>query len=248
MGKVSAGLALCMALVVVSASPAPAAQPGPIQLPVLVGSVRDACTGAKVPNLAVTLTTNPGPQQVPTKLATGSFRYLSVSTNPGPILLQVSAPGYAPLGDAAAPGVYVTINPGPVQVPSPQFVSVGVVVKILLAPTPLPATCTPRKAPVLNALKGTVKDALTGAKVPNLAVTVTTNPGPQQSPTKLKTGAFTYRTSIPGPIQLQVSAPGYAPLGDAAAPGVEVTTNPGPSQLPSPQGIAIGTKIKILLG
>jgi len=211
--------------------------------------VRDACTGVKVPNLSVTVTTNPGPIQVPDKIGVGHFTFVTVS--PGPQQLQVSAPGYAPLGDAAAPGVTITRDPGPINLPAPQQMAVGMKTAIFLAPNPLPASC-PLAAKAhrpLNALVGTVHDATTNAKVPNLSVTVTRDPGPIQSPDKVAAGHFVYRD--PGPISapfvLQVSAPGYPALGDAAAPGVTITVNPGPISLPAVQYMSVGLATKILL-
>jgi hypothetical protein len=73
----------------------------------------------------------PNPCQAPDKNTNGHFVY----KNPGPpgapsFVLQVSAPGYPALGDPAAPGV--TVNPGPIQLPAVQRMSVGLVTKILL--------------------------------------------------------------------------------------------------------------------
>ena len=103
-----------------------------------------------------------------------------------------------------------------------------------------------RSKPV-PAFVGTVRDATTRAKIPNLAVTVTGEPGPIQSPSKVATGHFVFATLDPGPIQLQVSAPGYPALGDPAAPGVTVTVGPGPQQLPAVQRMSVGLVAQILL-
>jgi hypothetical protein len=112
-----------VAVLVGVATPAHAINPGPINLPALVGTVRDGCTGVKVPNLSVTVTRDPGPAQSPDKLAAGHFVFKTI--NPGPQQLQVSAPGYAALGDPAVPGVTVTIDPGPVNLPSPEQMVIG---------------------------------------------------------------------------------------------------------------------------
>ena len=96
-----------VAVLVGVAVPASAKQPGPIQVPALVGSVRDGCSGVKVANLSVSLTDPAsGAVSVPDVVSPGHFVY----KNPGPggspsEVLGVSAPGYDALGDAAAPGV-----------------------------------------------------------------------------------------------------------------------------------------------
>ncbi len=235
-------------LLVGAAVPAHAVNPGPVQVPALVGVVRDGCTNGRVAGLVVTLTdTATGAVAAPDKTSVGKFAFKTV--NPGPVQLQVSAPGYAPLGDPAAPGVIVTKPPNP-NLPAPQQMAIGLVTNIFLAPNPVPANCpfAAKHPPNPNALVGTVRDATTRAKIPNLAVTVTINPGPIQSPSKVTTGHFAFATVNPGPIQLQVSAPGYPALGDPAAPGVTVTTNPGPINLPAVQRMSIGLVAQILLG
>ena len=235
-------------LFVGTAVPAHAQDPGPINVPAFVGVVRDGCTNAKVAGLVVTLTnTTTGAVAVPDKTTVGKFTFKL--GEPGPIQLQLSAPGYAALGDPAAPGVTVLKDPGPISLPAPQQMALGLVAHISLAPNPLPATCpgaakTPKPVP---AFVGTVRDATTRAKIANLAVTVTKDPGPIQSPSKVTTGHFVFDTVDPGPISLQVSAPGYAALGDPAAPGVTIIRDPGPISLPAVQHMSIGLAAQIRL-
>ena len=248
MGKFLAGLTVTLLIVAGVTVPAGARTPT-VHVAALAGSVRDACTGLPIANPAVTVTKDPGPVQSPSHVGLGTFTYQTLDPGPDQRVLQVTAPGYAALGDPAAPGVTITRDPGPVGLPSPQAMSVGLVVKILLAPSVLPATCTPRTAPMVNALSGTVRDATTGTRIANPAVTVTRDPGPVQSPSHVGLGTFTYKTFDPGPtsLVLQVTGPGYAALGDPAAPGVKVTQDPGPISVPSPQAITIGTRVAILL-
>ena len=228
--------------------PAHAASPGPIQVPALVGIVRDGCTNAKVAGLVVTLTnTTTGAVAVPDKTTVGKFVFKL--GEPGPIQLQVSAPGYAALGDPAALGATVTRDPGPTSLPSPQQIAIGMVTHISLAPNPLPANCpgaakTPKPVP---AFVGTVRDATTGAKVPNPAANVCYTGGPCQPADKTTTGHVVFNTLDPGPISLQLTAPGYPALGDPAAPGVPVTQDPGPIALPAVQHMSSGLVAQIRL-
>lgn len=228
--------------------------PPTVRVPGLTGIVLDACTGAPVPNLAVAVTGDQGPVQEPTEVTLGHFTF--GAANPGPSQLQVSAPGYAPLGDPATPGVAVTANPGPIQLPSPQRMAVGLTAVIYLSPSVVPADCGMADGSVrpaaVPALSGTVTDAATGAPLGGLRVSVTDPAtGAVTAPTGGGTGWFSYATINPGPIQLQVSAPGHASLGDGStpgtAPGVTVTANPGPIMLPAVQRMSIGTVVAVAL-
>jgi len=245
------GLVAVIVALVVGAVPAYARNPGPPGVPALVGIVRDACTGVKVPNLSVTVTADPGPIQVPDKVGIGHFVFVTV--DPGPVQLQVSAPGYAPLGDAAAPGVTVTTNPGPQNLPAPQQMAVGLKTTIFLAPNPLPPSCPLAAKPhrPLNALFGTVRDAITGAPIANPTVSVCYPPSPCQPADKTTaTGHFVYKSTGPAgspSLVLSVTAPGYPALGDAAAPGVTIEGDPGPVNLPAVQYMSVGIVTKILL-
>lgn len=246
-------------------SPAAAANPGPSQLPVLSGLVRDACTGLPVAGLSVgvTSTINPGPIQAPSAGPVGgAFSYGAIS--PGPVQLTVSAPGYVALGGgpgpaAGSPGVTVTANPGPVQLPAGQSVSVGLVLDIRLVPTFPPSPCRDPGPTQFPAVAGRVVNAATGQGLRGLTVglaplvadptTGQVNPGPVQLPSfGPLAGFFVYKD--PGPIQfgfrLYAAAPGHVSLGQvnpgpAQAPGVTVTVNPGPCQLPAGTGAVTGS-------
>ena len=234
-------------LLVGAAMPADAQGPGPVNVPALVGIVRDGCTNAKVAGLVVTLTdTATGAVVVPDQTTVGKFTFKL--GEPGPISLQVSAPGYAALGDPAAPGVIVTKPPNP-NLPAPQQMAMGMVTNIALAPNPLPANCpfAAKHPPNPNALVGTVRDATTRAKVPNPAATVCYTGSACQPADKTTTGHFVFKVLPDGQGTLQLTAPGYPALGDPAAPGVTITHPPSPN-LPAVQRMSIGLVAQILLG
>jgi hypothetical protein len=237
------------------AVPASAVNPGPPQVPALVGSVRDGCTGVKVANLSVSLT-DPvsGAVSVPDVVSPGHFVYKAPGPGGSPsLVLNVSAPGYDALGDAAAPGVTVFRNPGPIGLPAPEQMAVGLKATIFLAPNPLPVSCPLAARPhrSLPTIVGGVRDATTGLPIAMPTVSVCFPPNPcQPADTSTATGHFVYKN--PGPngspsLVLNVSAPGYPPLGDAAAPGVTLETNPGPIGLPAVQFMSVGLVTKILL-
>ena len=95
-------------LLAAAAAPAVAARPPPQNVPGLVAVVRDACTRARVAGLSVTLTDpTTGAVSAPDKVVSGKFVFNTMPPGP-PARLQVSAPGYQPLGDAATPGIDVT--------------------------------------------------------------------------------------------------------------------------------------------
>lgn len=227
--------------------------PPPVTVPGLTGTVLDACTGQPVPNLSVTVTGATGLIQAPTKVRAGHFAFGSL--DPGPSHLDVSAPGYAPLGYPAAPGVTVTVDPGPAQLPSSQQMAVGLTTVAYLAPSAVPALCGMADGSVhpatVPALRGTVADAATGAPLGDLSVSVTDPAtGAVTGPTEVGAGRFSFATIDPGTVNLRVSAPGHAALGAGStpgtAPGVDLMI-PGPVQLPAVQRMSIGAVVAIAL-
>ncbi len=240
-------LALVAFTAVLVAPSAEARKPGPPKVPALNGTVKDACTGAKVSNLSVSVEKPPSPPTAPSKVAAGSFRFDSLPG--GQLRLKISAPGYAVLGDAANPGVDVVRPAGPPTLPSPpQAEADGVSMKILLAPSPLPTNCVPKKVGKVTALTGAVINACSGGKVANLTVTLENPPGLPITPSKVAAGSFKF-TTLPGGVgRLRVAAPGFGFLGFAAQPGIDVVLPPGPPVVPAPQAVAVGAKVKIFLG
>jgi hypothetical protein len=235
----AAGLAAVLSAVG-TGLPAGAKDPGPGQLPALSVKVQNSCTGAKVKHLSVSVAL-PGEAPVsPTAAKTGGFVFQSLS--PGTYLLSVSAPGYEALANDSGPGVDVTINPGPPQVPAGTTITQGLTGVIQLVPVGMPPSCVGPGPIQVNALTGIVDNAATGGKVRHLSVSITNpatggevNPGPTQ-----KSGKFIQADLASGTWDLAVAAPGYAGFG-----GVQVTINPGP---PSHVGtITLGTELGILL-
>jgi hypothetical protein len=248
------------ALLVGSVVPAAAVSPGPIGVPALTGFVTDACTGLPVAGLSVgvTSTVNPGLSQAPgIGPVLGLFVYPTVS--PGPSQLTVSAPGYVPLGATpagGAPGVAVTVNPGPPYFPDGASFASGLLLDIRLQPLFPPSPCSPA-APLFPAVSGRGVDAATGralagltvALAPIISIDPTTgevNPGPTQQPSGGPLlGLFSFRD--PGPVQFgfqfYATAPNHTSLGadpthppSPNGPGVAVMSNPGPIQLPAGSG------------
>jgi hypothetical protein len=148
--SVSVGLVLDIRLVP-AFPPSPCRDPGPANLPAVAGRVVDAATGQGLRGLTVGLAplvldpttgqVNPGPVQLPSfgPLA-GFFSY----KDPGPVQfgfqLYAAAPGHVSLGQSNpgpinAPGVTVTISPGPVQLPA----GTGAVTGSVLLSVGLPA-------------------------------------------------------------------------------------------------------------
>ncbi len=165
-----------VAMSAVFAGSAIAANPGPPQFPLvpeLVGSVRDLCSGLTVPGFVASLsdpTDASGTLESPSKLTSGGFVFQDIkppnpNKPPSPnLVLHVSAPGYDPLGDPAAPnpGVpivrnpgpsgRVTKNPGPNGLPGETRVFEGLNVAIGLMPT---AGCAgAQHLPKVNAVSG----------------------------------------------------------------------------------------------
>ena len=250
-------VAALVSLVLLGAAAAPVAatQPGPIQLPAISGLVVDACTGLPITGgLDVTVVNDAGAvihPPSPNRLGLFSFRTL----DPGTYQLMVSAPGYAALGTGdpatgASPGVRVTVDPGPQQLPAGQSFSEGLVLAIGLVPELPPSPCRP-PSPNLPALAGRGTDTATGTGLRGLSVglsplvPVGIDPGPVQAPTfRPLLGFFAFGATAPGSYLLLASAPGHEdlatldPATGAATPGVQVTVDPGPVNLPAGEFVA----------
>jgi hypothetical protein len=238
----AAGLMAVLGLVTMGAAmPAGAKDPGPVLLPALSVKVQDSCTGARVKHLVVSAALPGGAPMSPTKLKMGTFVFQSL--NPGTYLLSVSAPGYEALANDSGPGVEVTVNPGPPQLPPGTTITLGLTGVIQLVPISPPTACKDPRPIQMNALTGIVDNAATGTtKVKHLAVSITdpatgaeVNPGPIQ-----KSGEFIQATLSPGTWDLAVAAPGYDGF-----TGVQVTINPGPPQ--DIGTITLGHELGILL-
>jgi Carboxypeptidase regulatory-like domain len=220
--------------------PAGAVSPGPQQLPALSAKVLNSCTGAKVKHLVVSAADPGGAAISPTTTRMGNFVFQSLG--PGTYLLSVSAPGYETLSNDSGPGVEVTINPGPPQVPPGTTITQGLTGVIQLAPLSPPPVCSGPGPTQVNALTGIVDSAATGKKVKHLSVSITNpatgaevNPGPIQ-----RSGEFIQADLDPGTWDLAVAAPNYTGFS-----GVQVTVNPGPPQ--DIGTISLGTELGILL-
>jgi hypothetical protein len=237
------------ALVGATIAPVAAAEPGPTSVPAITGFVTNACTGLPIlrgvtvgiSSLVIDPTTGmgePGPIQSPSSGPFfGAFSYGSV--DPGPVQLTVSAPGYVPLGavpdpaTGASPGVTLTRDPGPINLPAGQSFASGLVLDIRLAPLSPSTACKP-PSPNLPAISGRAVDAATGRGLAGLTVGVAplvldpttglVDPGPVSllsfGPFR---GLFVFRD--PGPVQngfqLHTAAPGQTSLGaDPAIPPV----------------------------
>ncbi len=228
--------------------PGVAVPPDPGQVPALLATVRDGCTNAKIANLSVSAQQQPATFRPPDTIARGMFAFASLPA--GDVTLQVFAPGYNPLGNSTSPGVDVTIDPGPTNLPLPQRMSVGLVAHIFLTPNPLPPRCprATKSPPHPNAFVGTVRHT-TNTNVSHLAVTVTPPTSPAQLPDTTGTGRFVYKTLPAGTTSftVQVSAPGVPSLGDPTAPGVTITATPGPFILPPIQHMTVGIVARIVL-
>jgi hypothetical protein len=276
-----------VALLGTTVGPAVAAEPGPIQVPALTGFVTDACTGLPVTGgltvgiapLVADPTTgmvDPGPvQSPPSPPFFGFFRY--PTKDPGPIQLTVSAPGYKPLGGApdpaagGSPGAPVLKDPGPINLPAGQGLSIGLLLDIRLAPIAPSASCQPPGPPIFPAISGRGVDAATGRGLAGLVVaaaplvldptTGMVDPGPIQSPARPPMfGLFSFRTFSGGPLGLQfyATAPGHTNLGADPAqppgpsgqpgPGVPVLQDPGPIALPAGTGsMNVGLVVSLAL-
>ena len=161
-----AALGLALGAAVGTTVPAGAANPGPTQLPALSVSVQNYCTGGKVKHLSVSAQLPGGPVLSPTTTKTGHFVYQTLSE--GTYLVSVAGPGYEALSDGTDPGVEVTINPGPTQMPAGTTITPGVTGVVQLLPTAGSGCMGPGPIQV-NALTGIVDNAATGAKVKHLS-------------------------------------------------------------------------------
>ena len=145
----SEGLVLAIGLLP-ETPPNPCRPPSP-NLPALAGRGTDAATGAGLRGLTVGLDPvvpvgrDPGPAQAPAfRPLLGFFAF--GSTAPGSYLLLADAPGHAslatldPATGAATPGVHVTKDPGPAQLPAGQFMAESLVVAFSLPAVQAPGS------------------------------------------------------------------------------------------------------------
>jgi hypothetical protein len=89
----------------VFAGSAIAVNPGPTQFPLVPAvqaTVRDMCTGLSLPGFVASLVDSTGTSSAPSKVTAGGFQFLTLP-DAASLTLSVSAPGYDPLGDPAAP-------------------------------------------------------------------------------------------------------------------------------------------------
>jgi hypothetical protein len=271
-------VAALVAATVVPVAAVAAGEPGPIQVPALSGLVTNACTGFPILR-GVTVSVSlvdpaapvgqpPGPPIMPSAKGFGAFTYATLV--PGATyLLNVSAPGYTPLGadpaapaGTSAPGVTLMMPPGPPILPAGQSFATGLLLDIRLKP-PGPPTipggtpgtaCRPPGPPIFPAISGRAVDAATGRGLTGLAVGVAplledpttgmVNPGPiQQPPGPPNFGFFVFRTLDPAPIgfQFYAAAPGHASLG-GDIPGT-LGGSPGVTLMkpPGPPNLPAGT-------
>ena len=157
-------------------TPAGAKPPRPPSLPALTGVVRDVCTGAKVANLSVSAEQPPGAPRVPTRVGVGTFKFVTLPSDG--IRLQVSAPGFAPLGDVVSPGVDIALPPGPLSCLRHRKRRPPVTCEDLPC---APAAARGLRAAQSNAghpLTGTVRSSCNGDKVENLTVSLDQPAGP----------------------------------------------------------------------
>jgi len=187
--------------------------------------VRDACTGVAVSNLAVSVTDSTASTSAPSKMSSGAFQFASLDGSG--LMLHVTAPGYAPLGDPTSPnpGVPVHQEPGPINRPvAPVLLPGGVRwnmgerLAIMLTPT---AGCAKPRLPAVQALTATVRDLTTGLAIPGLNVAISPDPGSptaaEPGPIALGSGMFSVKSLTCGTYDLTIGASGYNPLGAGEA-------------------------------
>jgi hypothetical protein len=199
-----------------------ARQPGPIGFPLVPAvqaTVKDACTGASVAGFVASLVDENGGSSAPSKATTGGFQFLTLP-DASSLTLRVSAPGYDPLGDPAAPGVpvlkdpgppgRVTKNPGPIGLPGQTRVFEGSQWAIGLMPLAGCAVPRPAKPATVTAK---FFDLGTGAPIMTGTVTLVPNtPGvPAPAPMALTNGQMKASGLACGAYTLNLDAPGYAP-------------------------------------
>jgi len=242
----------------VFASSSLAANPRPIQIPLVAGltaSVRDRCTGAAVAGVVASLQDPAtGLLQSPDATKTGKVVFQNLASPNPNLILHVSAPGYQPLGDAASPnpGVAITANPGPVnrtttdpgpmQLPGEARLYEGLNVAIGLLPN---AGCAAPRMVTVAALSGKVYDLSTGMLIPAPTVTLADpdtgagNPGPVQ----VSNGSFKQASLSCGDYDLQVQATGYQDFG----PGIALVVEQGCGTALGTAAMAWGNTVEIVM-
>ncbi len=263
-----AALLAAVALLVATVGPAAALPPGPPVVPALTGFVTDACTGRPILSGLDVSVVGPdgGILKPPNPNRRGLFSFPSLA--PGAYQLLVSAPGYGALGGdpvtGGSPGVMVTQPPGPPTLPAGQSLSIGLVLRIGLAPLVTPGTCKPPN-PNLPSFAGRGVDAATGRGLAGLVVEMaplvidpTTGalpPGPPILPAFSPLfGFFVFPDLAPGDYLFSASSLRHTSLGadptkppNPNGPGILVTLPPGPPTLPAGQSVNEGLVISVSL-
>jgi hypothetical protein len=204
---------------------ASARDPGSVTVPALQGTVRDQCSGRTLSSQFVVSLTDPAGALVsPSKSTSSTFEFQRLS-EPS-YVLQVSAPGYAALGDPAgsSPGVTISPEPGPVsdavtglpgQIVLPGGAEVFAQLRVAVLLSPAGGCATPRRATV-PALSAHVFDETSGARISGLAVALLNDAGADAfgpNGGTVGTGTFAVKTLPCGFYDLKVAAPGYNALG-----------------------------------
>ena len=236
-------LAVMVVLGTAGAAAAAAFQGGQRVSPALTVTVRDACTLTAVPNVTVQLEEIDGALSAstapiaPSSSAGTSYSFASLASPS--FSVQVSAPGYEPLGRASDPTVGVELSQaaGPIQLTNGAFVTETVDAAVLL--TPVAPCSSPAKAS-LTAVRGTVYDSDDGSPIDAPAVTITPNAsnaaGKAPSPPKVSSNTFTESSLAPGSYELTVSSP--------MSPTVFVPVV-GSKPLPPSGSIAVGVTVSV---
>lgn len=222
----------------VSVGPAEAAAPLP--LPALAAAVRNACTGQPVSGANVSLT-SVQPQSPPIQPARGLFLWNVLPA--GDYALQVTAPGYLPIGNPSSsrtdPGVPFGIPSPPPILPAGTFVAAHAAMVIRLIPGD---PCTPSPPPILPALAGAIRDSASGLLIPNATVVLSPLDGQQPGGPPIRlSGLFAFPTLAAGRWDLAISAPGYT------SAGVTVAAPSPPPILPAGASVAITQAFEIQL-
>jgi hypothetical protein len=199
--------------------------PGAVTVPALQGTVRDQCSGKILSSQFVVSLMDPtGAVVSPSKLTASAFEFQRLS-EPS-YVLQVSAPGYAALGDPAgpSPGVTISPEPGPVsdavtglpgRIVLPGGVEVFAELRVAVLLSPTGGCATPRRA-TIPALSGHVLDETSGARISGLTVALLNDAGADAfgpNGGTVGTGTFAVKTLPCGFYDLMVAAPGYNALG-----------------------------------
>jgi hypothetical protein len=200
------------------ASSAGAKNPGPVGLPAVQATVKDQCTGANVPGFVASVVAG-GASVSPSKTTTSGFVYNALDAPQ--FVLQVSAPGYEPLGGAANPGVPLFKQPGPSgradRQPGPNGLPGGVLVltgmRAAVLLTPNGGCAAPRQA-VVPAVMAKVIDRETGAPLSGVAEMLGQD-GTVSLSKNFVNGAFAEKTLPCGAFGMNVSVAGHV----TASPG-----------------------------